>query len=119
MAKILLGLVAGLVLGVLDGLTAWFDPAFRAEVVSIAVGSGIKGLFTGLLAGWCAKRWNSTGAALLGGFVAGVLLSYAVAFTPDENGDHYYIRIMLPGAIIGLIAGFLAQRFGKGRQPVS
>ncbi len=44
MNKILLGLLLGTVLGAVDGLSAWFTPAVRAQIVGIVVGSTIKGL---------------------------------------------------------------------------
>ena len=30
-------------------------------------------------------------------------------------GAHYYLEIMLPGAILGAVVGFATQRYGKGR----
>ncbi len=41
--KIVLGLVLGGILGILDGLTAWFTPAVRAGIVGIVMGSMFKG----------------------------------------------------------------------------
>ena len=43
MSKAMLGLVAGAVLGVLDGLTAWFTPEVRDQMLSIVIGSTGKG----------------------------------------------------------------------------
>jgi len=40
--KIVLGLVLGGILGILDGLTAWFTPAVRAGIVGIVIGSMVK-----------------------------------------------------------------------------
>ena len=48
MNKILLGLLLGTVLGAIDGLSAWFTPAVRAQIVGIVVGSTIKGLIAGV-----------------------------------------------------------------------
>ena len=31
---------------------------------------------------------------------------------PSENGEHYYLQIMLPGFVVGAIIGFLTQRLG-------
>jgi peptidoglycan/LPS O-acetylase OafA/YrhL len=113
MSKAMLGLVAGAVLGLIDGLTAWFTPEVREQMMSIVIGSTFKGLLTGLAAGWVAKRWNSMAAAVLVGLGVGLLLSYLVAAMGDENGNHYYLQIVLPGALLGLIVGFATQRFGK------
>ena len=44
MNKIDLGLLLGGILGILDGLTAFFTPEVRSEMVGIVIGSTIKGL---------------------------------------------------------------------------
>ena len=31
---------------------------------------------------------------------------------PDKEGKHHYFEIMLPGAILGLVVGFVSQRWG-------
>lgn len=113
MSKAVLGLVVGAVLGVLDGLTAWFTPEVRDQMLSIVIGSTGKGLLTGLAAGWVARRYNSMLAAVLVGLGVGFLLSFLVASMGDANGNHYYLQIVLPGSILGLIVGFAAQRFGR------
>jgi uncharacterized membrane protein (Fun14 family) len=113
MSKAMLGLVAGAVLGVLDGLTAWFTPEVRDQMLSIVIGSTGKGLLTGLAAGWAAKRWDSMTVAVLVGLSVGLLLSFAVAAMGDAKGNHYYVEIMLPGSILGLLVGFASQKFGK------
>ena len=113
MSKIILGLVIGAVLGCLDGLTAWFTPEVRAQLLSIVIGSTGKGLLTGLAAGWVARRYNSMTAAVLVGLGVGLVLSYAVAAMGDDQGNHYYLQIVLPGSILGLIVGFASQKFGR------
>lgn len=113
MPKIILGLIAGAILGLLDGLSAWFTPEVRDQMLSIVLGSTGKGLITGIAAGWAARRWNSMAIAVLVGFAVGLALSYAVAAMGDANGNHYYLQIVLPGAVLGLIVGFASQRFGR------
>jgi len=113
MSKVILGLTAGAVLGLLDGLSAWFTPEVRDQMMSIVIGSTGKGLITGLAAGWAAKRFNSTLVAVLVGLGVGLVLSYTVAAMGDAQGNHYYLQIVLPGTILGLIVGFASQRFGK------
>jgi uncharacterized membrane protein (Fun14 family) len=113
MSKALLGLVVGAVLGILDGLTAWFTPEVRDQMLSIVIGSTGKGLLTGLAAGWAARRYDSMRVAVLVGLVVGFLLSFLVASMPDASGNHYYLQIVLPGSILGLIVGFASQKFGK------
>ena len=65
MTKPMLGLVLGGVLGMFDGLSALVsapnDPAIKAGIVGIVIGSTVKGLITGVLIGWFAKRTQSLG----------------------------------------------------------
>ena len=49
------------------------------------------------------------------GLVVGFALAFAVAAIPNEQGGHYWVEILIPGTLVGLILGFLTQRFG--RQP--
>ena len=44
------GILTGGVLGVLDGLSAWFYPEARPMIAAIVVGSTIKGILTGIAA---------------------------------------------------------------------
>ncbi|MFN7998061.1 MAG: hypothetical protein U0Q18_30855 [Bryobacteraceae bacterium] len=46
MNKPLFGLVLGGILGIFDGLTAWFTPEARPQIVTIVIGSTVKGLVT-------------------------------------------------------------------------
>ncbi|MGE0641459.1 MAG: hypothetical protein AB7G12_08720 [Thermoanaerobaculia bacterium] len=113
MNKALLGLVLGGILGIFDGLTAWFTPAVRPMMATIVVGSTMKGLLAGVLTGWFARKVHSLGWGLVVGLGIGLLLAYLVAAMPGENGEHYYWQIMLPGAIVGLIVGYATQRYGR------
>jgi hypothetical protein len=117
MNKILLGLLIGGILGVFDGLTAWFTPAVRAQLLGIVIGSTFKGLIAGVLIGWFARKVNSLPLGILFGLSVGLLLAYAVAAMPDPQGKHYYFEIMLPGGIVGMIVGYATQRFGSLPQP--
>ncbi len=56
MNKIVLGLLVGGILGIFDGLSAWFTPAVRAQLLGIVIGSTVKGLIAGILIGYFAKR---------------------------------------------------------------
>jgi hypothetical protein len=116
MNKIVLGLVVGGILGVFDGLSAWFTPTVRAQLLGIVIGSTVKGLIAGILIGYFAKKVNSLPLGLLFGLGIGLLLAYAVAAMPDLNGKHYYFEIMLPGGIVGMIVGYATQRFGQSTQ---
>jgi hypothetical protein len=118
MNKIVLGLVVGGILGIFDGLSAWFTPAVRAQLLGIVIGSTVKGLIAGILIGYFAKKVNSLPLGLLFGLGIGLLLAYAVAAMPNPEGKHYYFEIMLPGGIVGMIVGYATQRFGQTSQLV-
>ncbi len=113
MNKVVLGLLLGAVLGIFDGLTAWFTPAVRPFLVGIVIGSTVKGLLAGVLIGWFARKVNSLPLGILFGGAIGLALAYLIAAMPSETGEHYYFEIMLPGAIVGLIVGYATQRYGR------
>jgi hypothetical protein len=116
--KVVLGLVVGGILGIFDGLSAWFTPAVRSQLLGIVIGSTVKGLIAGVLIGYFAKKVNSLPLGLLFGLGVGLLLAYGIASMPDANGKHYYFEIMLPGGIVGMIVGYATQRFGQSAQLV-
>lgn len=116
MSKLWLGLLLGAALGLIDGLCAGFYPFItREQLLGIALGSSFKGLLTGVIAGWYARRSNSLAKGIALGLVVGLVLSYAVAAMPQPDGSHYYVEIMLPGAALGAIVGFATQRYGVSR----
>jgi hypothetical protein len=111
MTKPVLGLALGGVLGIFDGLSALVsapnDPAVKAGIVGIVIGSTIKGLLTGAIIGWFAKRTNSLGLAIGFGLAVGLTLAYLVCLMQKLGGQPaYYWQIMLPGGILGLIVGY-------------
>jgi hypothetical protein len=110
MNKILVGLILGTLLGIFDGLTAWFTPAVRSGLVGIVFGSTLKGLIAGAIIGAFAPRVGSLTLGLIFGLAVGLLLAVAVAYM--QHG--YYFQIMLPGGIVGLIVGYATQRYGRG-----
>ena len=118
MSKPVLGLVLGGVLGVLDGLSALIsapnDPAVKAGIVGIVIGSTGKGLITGALIGWFARRSASLQNTLLFGLAVGLALALCVSLAQMLAGQPpYYWQIMLPGGILGLIVGYAT--FTQGR----
>jgi hypothetical protein len=115
MNKALLGLLLGGILGVFDGLSAWFTPAVRNALLGIVIGSTIKGLIAGVLIGFFARKVNSLALGIVFGLGVGLLLAYAVA-AMQPGPDHYYFEIMLPGGIVGTIIGYATQRFGEAPQ---
>ena len=113
MHKAVLGLLLGGVLGVLDGLSAWFTPEARPMLLGIVIGSTIKGLVAGVLIGWFARKVDSVPWGLVFGLGIGLVLAFLVAVMPSATGEHYYFEIMLPGAVVGLIVGWATQRYGR------
>jgi hypothetical protein len=112
MNKALLGLILGGVLGIFDGLTAWFTPEVRAAIVQIVIGSTLKGLVAGVMIGFFARKVNSLALGILFGLAVGLLLAFGVAHAQGK----YYFEIMLPGGILGVIVGYATQRYGAGTQ---
>ena len=81
----------------------------------LVIGSTIKGLIVSALVGWYAYRVQSLSKGLLVGLVVAAFFAFLVAAIPQPDGHHYWIEIMLPGSIVGLIVGYATQRFGQGR----
>lgn len=111
MNKPLLGLILGTVLGALDGLSApWGlnDPKLWEDLAGIVIGSTIKGLVAGVLIGLVARYSNSTVLTI----AFGILVSGAFAFGVAMMQGGYYLRITLPGALIGAMVGFATQKYG-------
>src|SRR5271156_1114495 len=109
MNKVVFGLILGGLLGIFDGLTSYFTPAVRAQLLGIVIGSTVKGIIAGVLIGWFARKVNS--------LAVGLLLAFAVA-AMQPGPDHYYFQIMLPGGIVGLIVGYATQKYQSGSLPV-
>lgn len=116
MNKIVFGMLLGGVLGIFDGLSALLSaPEVAPQIAGIVIGSTFKGIVTGLLVGFFARKVNSLPLGILFGGLVGLALAYAIAAMPDESGNHYYWEIMLPGSILGLIVGYATQRHRSPR----
>jgi hypothetical protein len=113
MGKPLLGLILGGILGAFDGLTALIsaghDPEVRDGIVGIVIGSTFKGLVAGVLIGLFARKVRSLPACLVFGLVVGAFFAALIAIM----GGKYYLEIILPGSIVGLIVGFATQKYGN------
>jgi hypothetical protein len=117
-SKPILGLVLGGVLGIFDGLSALIsapnDPDVKAGIVGIVIGSTIKGLITGVLIGWFAKKTQSLGVAIAFGLAVGLALAFLVCVMQKLGGmPPYYWQIMLPGGILGVIVGYATFNFRR------
>src|SRR5258708_24879545 len=107
MNKILLGLVLGGILGILDGLTSWFTPEARKDIVSIVIGSTFKGIIAGVLIGLFARKVRSLPLGIAFGSIVGLFLAFWIAYMQHK----YYFEIMLPGGLVGLIVGYATQKY--------
>jgi hypothetical protein len=117
-SKPVFGLILGGVLGIFDGLSALVSAPEVAPqivgIVGIVIGSTFKGLITGVLIGYFARKVHSLPLGLLFGLAVGALLAYGVvAMQVAQGGKAYYLPIMLPGAALGLIVGYATQRRGE------
>lgn len=119
MNKPIFGMLLGGVLGIFDGLTAFFTPEVAPYMVGIIIGSTIKGLIAGLAIGFFARKVNSLPLGIVFGLAVGLVLAYAVAAMPSETGEHYYFEIMLPGAILGMIVGYATQKYRATKPSVA
>jgi hypothetical protein len=97
----MVGSVIGGVLGLLDGLSAWFYPEARAMLLVIVLGSTIKGVLTGLAAGLVA-RWRTS---VVWGVAAGVSVGFVLSTLAAIGQPDHYWTIVLPGMLVGAIAG--------------
>ncbi|HEV3036696.1 MAG TPA: hypothetical protein VHA33_02815 [Candidatus Angelobacter sp.] len=108
MNKVLLGIILGAILGMFDGLTAWFTPEVRSQLLQIVIGSTFKGIIAGVLIGVFARKVHSLAKGIFFGLGVGLLLAFAIA----QMQHAHYFEIMLPGGMVGLIVGFATQRYG-------
>jgi hypothetical protein len=114
MSKPVLGLVLGGILGIFDGLTALISaPEVAPQIVGIVAGSTFKGLVSGLLIGWFARKVQSVPAGILFGLAVSASFAYLVAMQPQPDGTHYYWEIILPGSVLGIIVGYATQVSGR------
>jgi hypothetical protein len=116
MNKPVYGMLLGGFLGIFDGLSALLSaPEVAPMIAGIVIGSTFKGLVAGVLIGWFSKKVDSLPLGILFGMTVGLLLAFAVAALPGENGEHYYWQIMLPGSVLGVIVGYATQRYAPRR----
>jgi hypothetical protein len=107
MTKPVFGLVLGGILGIFDGLTALVSaPETAPGIAGIVIGSTIKGVIAGVLIGYFARKVNSLPLGILFGLAVGAFLAFLVARMQGK----YYLEIMLPGSLVGVIVGYATQR---------
>ena len=113
MSKPIIGLIVGGILGIFDGLTAWFTPEVRDQMLPIVIGSTIKGVIAGVVMGFVARKFRSLPMGIVVGLIVGAILSFLVAHMQGK----YYFEIMLPGSIVGALVGFATQQYGQAPAP--
>ena len=105
MNTVLLATLLGGFLGIFDGLTAWFTPEVRDQMIGIVIGSTIKGLLTGVIIGIFSRKVHSLALGMVFGLAVGAFFAYLILLM---NPGHT-LNIMLPGSLVGLIVGYVAQ----------
>ncbi len=110
MKKIWFATLLGGFLGIFDGLTAWFTPEVRDQLLGIVFGSTIKGVLTGVIIGIFSKKVHSLTAGMIFGLAVGAFFAYLILLM---NPGHA-LNIMLPGSLVGLIVGYAAQSHNPG-----
>ena len=115
MKKPVFGMLLGGVLGIFDGLSALVSaPETAPGIVGIVIGSTIKGIIAGVAIGWFARKVNSLPLGILFGTAVGLFLAFLVSYMQKAAGQPpYYMEIMIPGAIVGLIVGYATQRHAE------
>jgi hypothetical protein len=110
LSKPMLGLALGGTLGLLDGLTGFFEPSLAPVMGSVITFSMLKGLVSGVLIGYVSQKADSMLVGVLAGIAIAALLSFLVIL---RAGMALFWDIMLPGMLLGLIVGFCTQKFGQ------
>ncbi len=115
MNRPLLGLLCGLLLGALDGLTSLATPEVRDQLAGIVLGSSLKGVLAGVIVGFIARKLHSTRASTLVGVGVAAVITLPIAhLNAQQYGQpSFYWKIMLPGALVGAIVGYVVMRYGK------
>ncbi|HUC55146.1 MAG TPA: hypothetical protein VMR90_13930 [Candidatus Cybelea sp.] len=110
LTKPILGLAVGGVLGLLDGLSGFFEPSLAPVMGSVITFSLLKGLVAGLAIGYVSRRVHS----MLLGILAGIGISAALSLLVIlRAGMALFWDIMIPGMLLGMIVGFATERFPK------
>ena len=108
MARVKLGMLSGVVLGLLDGLSSFLIPEAQGMVASITLWGSAKGLLTGLLVGLLARSVGGAGSLAVSGVVVGAVLS-VLAAVPTGS----YMEIVPTGIVVGLLVGLIVSKWGK------
>ena len=110
MTKPVLGLILGGTLGLMDGLSGFFEPSLAPMMGSVITFSMLKGLVAGIAIGYLSQRVRSIAIGTIAGIAIAAVLSLVVVM---HAGKALFWDIMLPGMLLGAIVGFATQRWGK------
>ena len=110
LTKPMLGLAVGGVLGLLDGLSGFFEPSLAPVMTSVIAFSLLKGLVAGVAIGFFSQKVQSIALGMLAGLAIAAALSLVVIL---KAGMALFWDIMLPGMLLGVIVGFSTQKFGS------
>jgi hypothetical protein len=116
LTKPVLGLALGGTLGLLDGLSGFFEPSLAPVMGSVITFSLLKGLLAGLATGYVSQRSRSMTVGIVAGTAIAAALSLLVIL---HAGMALFWDILLPGMLLGAIVGFATQRFGKAVNPAA
>src|SRR5262249_1346919 len=92
-------------LGIFDGLTAWFTPEVRDQLVGIVIGSTIKGVLTGVIIGFFARKVHSLAVGTIFGLAVGAFFAYLILMM---NPLHFP-NLRLPQRLRGLLLATAAR----------
>jgi hypothetical protein len=112
----MLGLAIGGTLGLMDGLTGFFEPSLAPVMGQVITFSLLKGLLTGIAIGYLSQRVSSIPLGIVAGIAIGFVFSLLVVL---QAGMALFWDIVLPGMLLGLIVGFATQKFGKKSEAAS
>jgi len=116
LTKPMLGLAVGGVLGLMDGLSGFFEPSLAPVMGSVITFSLLKGLVAGITTGYVSQRVHSMLLGILAGIGIAAVLSLLVIL---HAGMALFWDIMVPGMLLGAIVGFATQRFGRKSEPAA
>ena len=108
--KPLVGLAVGGFLGLVDGLSGFFQPSLAPVMGSVITFSLLKGLLSGIVTGYVSQRVHSMLLGILAGIGIAAVLSLLVIL---RAGMALFWDILLPGMLLGAVVGFATQKFGR------
>ena len=110
LTKPMLGLAIGGTLGLLDGLSGFFEPSLAPVMGSVITFSMLKGLVSGVAIGYLSQKVRSMTIGIIAGIAIAAVFSMVVVL---HAGMALFKDIMLPGMLLGAIVGFATQKFGR------